>query len=376
MPEKHALLSASSSHRWIHCPPSARIAAKHPDTAGEAAKEGTAAHALAEWKLRKGLGEKPGRRPRSKWQDQAMDDHTTDYAEYVQGKIATARQACPDPMVQIEYQVNYSHIAPEGFGTADCLIIAEPVMYVIDLKYGKGVKVDAERNSQLRLYAAGALNEFRFLYDIREIETTIFQPRLGNVVSETVTVGELDAWAEYVKPIARTAWNGRGRFAAGEWCQFCPIAATCRERTSHALSVAKHEFAPPPELTVEELADVFPKLAEVKKWAEKVEKHMLGQALAGTTYPGLKVVEGRSNRRYGDETKIVETLTQAGVEDFTVTKLKTITELEKQVGKKQFSELLNGLIEKPRGKPVLVLASDKREEYQVTPGQDFQKLDD
>ena len=362
MPDQHALLSASGAHRWLKCPPSALAEAGMPDSTSAAAEQGTVAHALAEWKLRRALHQAPSMKPVSDWIDTEMEAHTDDYVAFIQERLREARKTCSDPVVLIEQRLDYSYFVPGGFGTGDCVIIAEPALQIIDLKYGQGILVETERNPQLMLYALGALAAFEALYEISEVTLTIFQPRRSNVDTWTISVTELKAWAEgVVRPTAELAARGEGCFAAGDWCRFCKLAPTCRARAEANLALARLEFAPPAELSDVEISEVLAKLPELKAWASDVEAYALSLAVnQGKTWAGFKLVEGRSIRKYSDEAKVVETAETAGVSDIYEKKLKTITALEKQLGKKRFNELLGSLIVKPPGKPTLVPETDKR----------------
>lgn len=361
MLDQHALLSASGAHRWLACPPSATLEAGLPESSSQAAEHGTVAHALAEWKVRRALHDAPSTKPVSSWHDEQMDTLTDDYVAFVQERLRDARQACADPQVLIEQRLDFSHVVPGGFGTGDCVIIAEPVLHIIDLKYGQGVMVEAEHNPQLMLYALGALNAFGSLYDITEVAVTIFQPRRSNVSTWTIPVAELEAWAEQVvKPRAALAARGDGEFAPGEWCRFCKLAPTCRTRAEANLALAKHEFAPPPELTYAEISQVLTQLPDLKAWAADVEAHTLSLVVSqGKTWPRFKLVEGRSIRKYSDESAVAQTAEAVGV-DVWDRKLKTFTALEKQLGKKRFTTVFGDLVVKPAGKPTLVPESDKR----------------
>lgn len=361
MPDQHALLSASGAHRWFACPPSATLEAGLPESSSSSAEQGTAAHALAEWKLRRALHDAPTTKPVSSWHDAEMETLTDDYVAFVQERLRDAREVCADPVALIVHRLDFSHVVPGGFGTGDCVIIAESTLQIIDLKYGQGVMVEAEHNPQLMLYALGALEAFGSLYDITEVAVTIYQPRRSNVSTWTIPVAELEAWAEQVvKPRAVLAVSGDGEFAPGEWCRFCKLAPTCRTRAEANLALAQHEFAPPAELTDAEIAQVLAQLPNLKAWAADVEAHALSLAVnQGKTWPGFKLVEGRSIRKYVDEAAVAKTAEAAGV-DVWDRKLKTITTLEKQLGKKRFSDLLGDLVVKPAGKPTLVPISDKR----------------
>ncbi|OIR40519.1 nuclease [Corynebacterium sp. NML140438] len=361
MPDQHALLSASGTHRWLACPPSATLEAGVPDTSSAAAQQRTAAHEITEWKLRRALHDAPTARPVSDWHDAEMEAVTDDYVAFVQERLRDVRQVCADPQMLIEQRLDFSHVVPGGFGTGDCVIIADPTLQIIDLKYGQGAMVEAENNPQLMLYALGALEAFGSRYDISEVAVTIFQPRRSNVSTRRVPVAELEAWAEQVvKPRAALAASGDGEFAPGEWCRFCKLAPTCRTRAEANLALAQHEFAPPAELTDAEIAQVLAQLPELKAWAADVETHALSLAVnQGKTWPGFKIVEGRSIRKYADESAVAQAAEAAGV-DVWDRKLKTITALEKQLGKKRFTTLLGDLVVKPAGKPTLVPTSDKR----------------
>lgn len=362
MPDQHALLSASGAHRWLACPPSATLEAGLPDSSSGTAEQGTAAHALVEWKLRRALHDAPTTKPVSSWHDAEMDTLTNDYVAFILERLRDVRQVCADPVALIEQRLDFSHIVPEGFGTGDCVIIAEPTLQIIDLKYGQGVMVEAEQNPQLMLYALGALNAFGSLYDITEVAVTIYQPRRSNVSIWTIPVTELEAWAdEVVEPRAALAARGDGEFAPGQWCRFCKLAPTCRTRSEANLALAQHEFAPPAELSDAEIAQVLAQLHDLKAWASTVEAHALSLAVnQSKTWAGFKLVEGRSVRKYTDEKAVAKAAETAGVTDIYEQKLKTITALEKQLGKKRFTELLGDLVVKPTGKPTLVPESDKR----------------
>ena len=240
-PNRHAVLSASSSHRWLHCNPSARLELEFEDRETEAAAEGTAAHALAEHKLRKALKMR-STRPVSKYDSDEMEMYTDGYLEFVLEAIEEARQDCPDPKVLIEQRLDFSCYVPDGFGTGDCLIVADKLLHIIDLKYGQGVLVNAEENPQMMLYALGALRIFDCLYDIETVSMTIYQPRRENVSTWVISVAELRDWAEKtLKPKAELAFKGEGEYCPGSWCQFCKAAVKCRARADAKLQLAKYE---------------------------------------------------------------------------------------------------------------------------------------
>lgn len=375
-PQKHALLSASSAHRWLHCPPSAKLIAGVTEVPSEAALQGTAAHALAEHKLRRALKQQ-SKRPVSEYEDDEMDTYTDDYVSYVLEQYEQAKQVTSGAVIYIEQRLDFSYVVPGGFGTGDCLIVADGTLHVIDLKYGLGVLVEAEWNPQMMLYSLGALALFDALYDIEQVALTVFQPRRENVSTWTISVTELNKWVEQtLKPAAELAANGEGEFCAGTWCQFCRIASTCRARAEAILELAKFEFAPPAELSADEVADVLAQIPGLTWWASDVQDYALSQALSGERYEGFKLVAGRSIRKYTDETAVAEAAKAAGYRDIYKRSLLTITAMEKLMGKKQFSEILGDLVVKPEGKPTLVPLSDKRPELQIsTAADDFTNID-
>lgn len=366
----HALLSASSSHRWLHCTPSAQLEATYPDTTSDAAEEGTAAHELAEHKLRQILGY-PTTRPESHWHNDEMDSHTDDYADCVTAELATAEKHSPAAYLAIEQRLDYSHIVPEGFGTGDAIIISDDTLTIIDLKYGKGVEVTAEGNTQMRLYALGALAQFGMIYNIQTVRMIIFQPRLNNTSIDEISVKDLIVWADtIVKPQAQKAINGEGELNPGDWCTFCKHKAQCPalatmylEPIPTATTTPDTTFAPPePDtLTNEQIAKVIALSGDIKKWLTSVEKHALTQANNGHKYPGLKLVEGRSVRKYTDEQAVIEAVQKTGY-DPCEHKLLGVTALTKLLGKKQFDTIVGPLLHKPTGKPTLVPVGDKRPE--------------
>ena len=248
-PNQHALLSASSAHRWTHCTPSARLEQEFADRETEAAAEGTAAHALCEHKLRRVLKMR-SKKPVSQYDSDEMDGYTDDYVQFVKEAIAEAKQYCKDPIVLIEQRLDFSCYVPEGFGTGDCLIVADKLLHIIDFKYGQGIVVESENNPQMMLYALGALRLFDHLYDIDTVSMTIFQPRRENISTWTISVDTLVEWAEQtLKPKAELAFSGKGEYAIGSWCQFCKAAVKCRARAEAKLELARYEFRLPPLLT-------------------------------------------------------------------------------------------------------------------------------
>ena len=364
---KHALLTASGSLRWLSCTPSAKLEATFEEKETTASAEGTAAHALAEYKLKRAL-RYFCKRPVSEYEDEAMDQHTDDYAGFILERMAELRKNGVDPMVLIETRLDFSDWVPDGFGTGDCVIIGDGVLHIIDLKYGAGVLVVAEGNPQLMLYALGALQQFGCLYDIKKVFITIFQPRRENISTAEVPVDCLMEWAEhFVKPKAKMAFAGEGDFLPGEWCLFCKAADKCRARAEKMLQLAKEEFAMPPLLTDEEIEELLPKLPEMEKWAKGLQAYALDAAVNhGKQWAGFKVVEGKSNRRYSNEDKVAEEAMKNGYKDIYRRTLINLTDMERRMGKKKFQEVLGKLIIKPPGKPDLVPLSDKRPAMKIT----------
>ena len=367
MPDKHAVLSASGSHRWLNCLPSARLELEFENTGSEAAKEGTAAHALCEHKLKKALRMR-SKRPVSDYDSDEMEECTDAYVEYVTEQYEKAKQSCSDPIILIEQHLDFSCYVPDGFGTGDCIIIADDTLHIIDFKYGLGILVDAEDNPQMKLYALGALELYDALYDIKTVSMTIFQPRRENVSTWTVSVKELKEWAENeLKPKAQMAYNGEGEYLPGEWCTFCRAAVRCRARAEEKLKLAQTEFRRPPLLTDAEITDILLILPDLTKWANEISEYALDAALNhGKEWDGFKVVEGRSVRKYRDEESVAEAAINAGYRDIYRQSLIPMTEMQKLMGKTKFEEILGSLIFKPPGKPTLVPNSDKRPAMNVT----------
>ncbi len=360
-PNSHAILSASSSHRWMNCTPSARLEREFADRETEAAAEGTAAHALCEHKLRRALKMR-SRKPVSKYDCDEMDGYTDGYVEFVLEQLAQAKLECADPLVLIEQRLDFSCWVPEGFGTGDCLIVADKLLHIIDFKYGQGVLVEAEENPQMMLYALGALRLFDSLYDITEVSMSIYQPRRENVSTWTISVDELNAWAENVlKPNAELAHKGEGDYLPGPWCQFCKAAVKCRARAEEKLQLARFEFAPPPLLSDEEIEEILTKLDDLTKWASEIQAYAQDAAVNhGKVWQGFKLVATRTNRRYTDEGAVIQAAKDAGYTDIFRKSLIPITEMEKLMSKKEFNRILGSLVEKPQGRPTLVPVTDKR----------------
>jgi hypothetical protein len=360
-PKGHALLSASSSERWLHCPPSARLCESYDDKGSDYAAEGTDAHTLCEYKLRRALGmEAEDPTENLTWFNEEMDDCATGYATYVLEQVEAAKQTCADPVVMIEQRVDFSRWVASGFGTADCLIIADGTLKIIDYKHGRGIMVDATENPQMQCYALGALELFDGIYDIDIVHMTIYQPRRDNISTYELSKDELYRWAdEVLKPTADLAFAGDGNFLCGEWCGFCKAKHDCRARADANMELARYDFKLPPLLTDEDIEDILSKVDDLVAWAADIKEYALQQAISGKDWTGYKLVEGRSNRRYTNETVVADAVSRAGFDPYE-RKILGVTAMQKLLGKSRFDELLAAYIEKPQGKPTLVPESDKR----------------
>lgn len=364
MAVKHAVLSASSSERWLNCPPSARLCEAYEDKGSDYAAEGTDAHALCEFRLKQALGI-PADDPieNLSWYNEEMEDCAAGYAAYVSELLETAKQICADPVILIEQRVDFSRWVRDGFGTADCIVIADGVLNICDYKNGQGCLVLAERNPQMMLYALGALEIFDGIYDIDTVRMTIYQPRKSNISVYEMDKADLYEWANSeLTQKAQLAYEGQGSFSCGEWCRFCKAKAECRERAEANLALARYEFQTPALLADEEIADILGKVDALTAWAADVKEYALQQAVSGTAFPGWKLVEGRSNRKYTSEAAVAAAVEGAGFDPYEK-KLLGITAMQKLLGKSRFEELLTPYIEKPQGKPTLVRSSDKRPEW-------------
>jgi hypothetical protein len=360
-PKGHAILSASSSDRWLHCPPSARLCESYDEKGSNYAAEGTDAHALCEYKLRRALGmEADDPTENLTWFNEEMSDCANGYAAYVLEQVEAAKQNCADPVVLIEQRVDFSRWVESGFGTADCIIIADGTLQVIDYKHGLGVLVDATENPQMQCYALGALELFDGIYDIDSVRMTIYQPRRENVSTYELSKDELYRWAdEVLKPTADLAFAGDGNFLCGEWCGFCKAKHDCRARADANMELARYDFKLPPLLTDEEVEEILARVDDLVAWASDIKDYALQQAISGKEWHGYKLVEGRSNRKYTNETAVAGAVTDAGFDPYE-RKLLGVTAMQKLLGKSRFDEILAAYIEKPQGKPTLVPESDKR----------------
>lgn len=363
---KHAYLSASTSHRWLACPPSAKLCANILDQASEYAQQGTDCHELCAYLVEKALG-KDVIDPTENltYYDAEMQNCAEEYRNYVLEQIEAAKEFCKDPQVMIEQRLDFSRWVENGFGTGDCVIVADEVLQIIDYKHGLGILVSAGDdehggNSQMMCYALGALEVFGDIYDINQIKMTIFQPRRDNISTYTISKKNLLKWAdEVLAPTAQLAYVGKGEFNAGDHCTFCKVKATCRKRAEYNLELAKYDFEMPATLDDTEIAAILEKVDEMISWGNDIKDYALQQAQSGVHFEGWKIVEGRSNRKYTDENAVADTVKDAGFDPYEK-KLLGITAMSTLLGKKKFEELLGGLIYKPPGKPTLVPESDKR----------------
>jgi hypothetical protein len=364
----HAVLGASSAQRWLNCPPSAQLTADLPDTAGQAAAEGTLAHAISELKLRKALGlispqafGKAAKKLRADPLYAAEMEHATDgYVDLV-NEIALGLPTAP--YIALEQRVEFSRWVPEGFGTADCIIIGDGVLHVIDFKYGKGVPVPAEGNPQIMLYALGAYLRYQFIYDIQRVRMTIFQPRNGGRSdAEDRPIADLLEWAEgYVAPRAALAAEGKGDFAVGAWCRFCKVRSTCQARSDYNLELEGFQKALPPLITDDKVGEILRRALDLKSWVSDLEEYALSALLAGKKIAGWKAVEGRAVRAWTDQEKAFAAAKDAGIDEAILYKRVPVTlaALEKDIGKKAFAPLAP-YVTVPPGKPALAQESDRR----------------
>jgi hypothetical protein len=419
MPDVHALLSASSSKQWLHCPPSVRLQEGFPNESSVYAEEGTFCHSVCEYKVRKYLKERVKRPQSEEFYTEEIDQITDVYYEFVVGVIEEMKRNGCEPLVLVEERVDYSHIAPSGFGTADMLIVGRDadgkgVLHIIDFKAGAGIYVEVDHNSQLSLYALGGLHAYGYIYPIETIRMSIVQPRLDNVNTFECSREELETWGESIKPIAKMAFEGKGEQNPGEWCRFCRAKPACKACAKEALSLCREEFldldagalsedprASPDELSdleapyqadtttpvfkqpglipMTELAGILPTLNRISSWIEAVFAYVTSEAVNhAVPVPGYKVVEGRSKRVFTDTKAVVDTAVANGYTDLYKQQLITLTEFEKMMGKKRFNELLGEYVAKPPGKLALVPESDPRPPVDLNnaPDQEFAVLTD
>jgi len=371
----HALLSPSSASRWLSCPPSARLEEPFPDNSGDAAREGTLCHTLGEAILRRyfqlisavQFDALMSDIVKSEYYNADLQSYAEAYAAYVIERYSEARKTTKDAIIKIEAKLNLTDYIPEGFGTGDAVIIADGTMEITDLKYGKGVRVNCERNKQMMLYALGALREFDFMYAIDTVRMNIYQPRIDNISSWEISVEELELWAtQELIPTAALAFAGEGNFTAGDHCRFCKARTQCRALAEENLKLAEYDFKDSHFLTDLEISDIMNRADMFKTWLSSVEEYALLSAINdGKKWPGYKLVEGRSVRLISDKDKAILSLQSNGVKEevYLEKKLASITALEKLLSKTTFNALLGHLIIKPAGKPTLVPETDKRPEW-------------
>ena len=410
MPDIHALLSASNSKQWLHCTPSARLQEQFPNESSVYAAEGTFAHEVCEYKVKKYMKERVKRPQSEEYYTEEIDQITDVYAEFVISVIEEMKRNGCEPLVMVEEKVDYSHIAPSGFGTADMLIIGRDengkgVLHIADFKTGQGVFVDADHNSQMMLYALGGLAAYGYIYDIEIVRMSIIQPRLDNISTFECTRKELEDWGESIRETAKLAYEGKGEQKPGDWCRFCRAKPVCKACKDEALSLCREEFldlddgvlsdntsASPEQgenaepvfkqpglVPISELAQLLPTLNRISSWIESVFAFISSEAINhGVSIPGYKVVEGRSKRMFTDTKGVVDTAVANGYTDLYKKQLITLTEFEKMMGKKKFAELLGKYVTKPPGKLSLVPESDPREavELNSSPEQEFAALPD
>ena len=414
MPDVHALLSASSSKQWLHCPPSVRLQEGFPNESSVYAEEGTFAHEVCEYKVRKYLHERVKRPQSEEFYTEEIDQITDVYAEFVISIIEQMKRNGIEPLVLVEERVDYSHIAPSGFGTADMLIIGKDengkgLLHICDFKTGQGVYVDADHNSQMMLYALGGLAAYGYIYEIEIVRMSIIQPRLDNISTFECSREELEAWGESIKPIAKLAFEGKGEQHPGDWCRFCRAKPVCRACADEALALCREEFldldagafsegneteksdltAPyqaetdtpvfkqPGLIPLTELAAILPTLNRISSWIESVFAYVSAEAINhAVPVPGYKVVEGRSKRIFTDPKAVVDVAVQNGYTDLYKQQLISLTEFEKMMGKKRFAELLGEFVAKPPGKLALVPENDPRPPVDLgsAPDQEFAVL--
>lgn len=364
----HAVLSASGADKWLNCPPSARLEESYPDTSSPYAKEGTLAHEIAEFKTRNYFIETLPKRTftsklnkfkKDELYQNEMDEYTESYLEYIK---EVAMKYPSKPYIALEKKIDFSKYVPGGYGTCDCILIHGNDMHIIDFKYGKGVQVSAENNSQLMLYALGALEAYSMLYQIETVHLSIFQPRIDNISCFEISAANLLSWAiEEVEPKAKLAYDGIGDFNAGEHCRFCKAQAQCRAKAESIISVfpVKNE---PALLTDDEIGLILAKAKELVSWSNAVEDYALNAILSGKEIRGWKAVEGRSVRVFSDADKAFEKIVESGTPEEMLYERKplSLSQIEKLLGKKEFESIVSSFVVKPQGKPTLAPSDDKR----------------
>ena len=376
MPSVHARYSPSAAGRHLNCPPSLMLEEQFQDEESVYAAEGTAGHAMAEHLIRKYLRQRT-KRPVSDYYSDELLEAVEEYVSFVIAEIEDARRECKDPVFSVEQRVDASEYVEGCFGTADMVIITDKVVHIIDLKLGKGVPVSAEDNPQLKIYGLGVLQMAELLFDPEIVRLTIFQPRLNNSSTWDITPEELKRWGEDVlRPRAAMALMGAGEFAAGSWCRFCKARNQCRARAEEFLQLAKMEFRQPALLDDAEIAEIITKADELAKWAADIYAFAQDEAIIhGKQWPGFKVVEGRSARKYSSEEEVAAAAEAAGYKDIYKKTLIGIGDMERLMGKAEFQRILGAYVYKPAGKLTLVPDSDKREAVnKTTASAEFQEV--
>lgn len=366
----HALLSASGAHRWMNCTPSAVLESQFPDTTSEAAKEGTLAHEMAEAKLQHLFNTQDYRKAKltrtlnkikkDELYQPEMDGYTDDYVAYVR---KSAMEFEKSPYIAIEKRLDLTAYIPGGFGTADCVMIGERTLHIIDLKYGKGVPVSAEDNPQLMIYALGALEAYKMLFAIDTVKISIVQPRIDNTNSSAYSVTLLRDWGEDVKELANIAIKGEGEYTPGDWCRFCRARQQCRARADKNIELAFEVSKKPPLITNEEVGEYLRKGEDVAKWLSELQDYALAECLAGRDVDGYKAVEGRGSRAWTDMDAAFEAITEDGTNEAMLYERKplTLAQVEKLMGKAHFEDVAGEYVIKNPGKPTLVPSTDKRQ---------------
>ena len=365
----HALLGPSSAARWIACPPSVKLCEQFEDVESEYAKEGSLAHEIAELKVRKlidpGLTSRKFTAAMKKLKEkevyqEEMQGYTDEYVEFIQEQMYSYSTT---PHISVEQRVDFSQYVPDGFGTADCILIANDTLHIIDFKYGKGVPVNAENNAQLLLYALGAYLAYEMIFPIEHIKMSIVQPRLNNIDTWECSLDYLLEFAKIAQEKAAMALKGEGNFNCGEHCRFCKAKAVCRERANANLELAKYEFKAADQLTLEEIGQILEKAKDLAKWADDLKDYALSESLKGNEVPGWKAVNGRGSRSFTNTDEAIKVLVNNGIAEELLFERKylTLAQMEKTVGKKEFNNLVGNLIVMNVGKPTLVETSDKRE---------------
>lgn len=367
----HAILSPSSSERWLTCAPSAQLEAKEPYSTSVYADEGTLAHRLCELIILHKLGKMLNKAfTKSLKEIEAHELYTGEMYDYCDGFAVFVLEkfnSIPNAHIFTEDKVDLTRWIPQGFGTVDIRIIGGNILHIIDFKYGKGVPVFAEDNSQLKVYALGAYEEMAHIFNIEEVQMTIYQPRIDSVTSHVMYAKELLEWAETVLvPGAKLAYEGGGEFVPGAHCGFCRVKHKCKALAAKNLELAKQAFKEPAFLSPEEIADIAKQEKAFTDWITSVTDYALDQAVNhGVEWPGMKLVEGRSVRKYSDEENAATALIKTGLNAAEIynIKLKGITDMTKLLGKSDFEKVLGDFIIKPPGKPTLAPIEDKRPPY-------------